>query len=218
MRYPALVDAARSLLRWAVRILGAIVLAKLVMSISIQLRPTPTPPIFSFLLTSAWRRRYRDPAVTLAPIGLRAGTRALELGPGVGAFTAEAARLVGDEGMLLCVDLQKGMLRPLQRLVRQAGLEHVSLQAADAAALPLADASIDLAFLIAVLPMLANRRRALAELRRVLKPGGVLAVSEELIEPEYVPAFITSRWCRRAGFTPLARSGNLWCYMLTFRS
>jgi ubiquinone/menaquinone biosynthesis C-methylase UbiE len=218
MPYPALVKITRSLLRWAVRILGAIVLAKLVMSIFIQLRPTPTPPIFRSLLTSRWRRHYRDPAVTLAPIGLRAGMRALELGPGVGAFTAEAARLVGEQGMLLCVDLQQGMLRPLQQLVRQAGLEHVSLQAADGAALPLTDASIDVAFLIAVLPMLANRRRALAELRRVLKPGAVLAVSEELIEPEYVPAFVIERWCRRAGFTPLARYANLWCYMLTFRS
>jgi ubiquinone/menaquinone biosynthesis C-methylase UbiE len=108
------------------------------------------------------------------------------------------------------------MLRPLQRLVRRAGLANTHLQAATATALPLADASIDLAFLIAVLPMLPNRCQALSELRRVLKPCGMLAVSEELIEPEYVPAFLTERWCRRAGFSLKGRRRNLWCYMLTF--
>jgi ubiquinone/menaquinone biosynthesis C-methylase UbiE len=202
----------RLFVRRAVNVAGALLLAKLLMSIAIQLRPTPTPPIFGFLLTGRLRRRYRDPATTLAPLGLRAGMRVLELGPGAGLFSAEAARQIGHTGLLLCLDLQKGMLRPLQRLVWRAGLANVCVQAADAAALPLADGSIDLAFLIAVLPMLPDRRRALAELRRALKPGGVLAVSEEWIEPEYVPAFVTAGWCRRAGFRVRACSRNRWYY------
>jgi ubiquinone/menaquinone biosynthesis C-methylase UbiE len=204
----------RRLFRLVLRGGVALLLAQLLVRIYIQLRPLPTPPFVSFLLTSSWRRRYRDPARTLAPLGLRAGIRVLELGPGVGVFTAEAARLVGRDGLLLCIDLQRGMLRPLLRLVRRAGLANVSVQAGDATALPLADGAIDLAYLIAVLPMLPDKRRALAELRRVLKPGGVLAVSEELIEPEYVPIGVTTRWCRRAGFIPRARYGNVWCYML----
>ena len=206
----------RSLLRWGVRAAIALLLVQLIVRIYIQLRPIPTPPRASFLLTSGWRRRYRDPARTLAPLGMRPGMRVLELGPGVGVFTGEAARLIGPEGLLLCVDLQMGMLRPLQRLVRRAGLANVCVQAGDAAALPLANSSIDLAYLIAVLPMLPDKRRALAELRRVLKPGAILAISEELPEPEYVPLNVIVRWCRRAGFIPYARHGSAWCYMLIF--
>lgn len=206
----------RTAFRWAIRTIGALLLAKLAMSIYLQLRPMPTPPAVSFLLNSSWRRRYRDPARALAPLGLRSGMRVLELGPGVGVFTAEAARQLGADGLLLCVDLQIGMLRPLQRLVRRAGLANVSVQAGDAAALPLADASVDLAYLIAVLPMLPDKQRALAELRRVLKPGGILAVSEEFPEPEYVPMSVTAYWCRRAGFTLRARHGSFWCYTLVF--
>jgi ubiquinone/menaquinone biosynthesis C-methylase UbiE len=207
----------RSLLRWGIRAVGAFLLAQVAVRAYLQLHPIPTPPAASFLLTGGWRRRYRDPARTLAPLGMRPGMRVLELGPGVGVFTAEAARLVGRSGLLLCVDLQPGMLRPLQRLVRRSRLANVQLQAGDAVALPLADASIDLAYLIAVLPMLPDKQRALGELRRVLKPGGVLAISEELVEPEYVPMGVIVRWCRRAGFLPFARYGNLWCYMLIFR-
>jgi ubiquinone/menaquinone biosynthesis C-methylase UbiE len=144
--------------------------------------------------------------------------RVLELGAGAGLFTVAAARLIDETGLLFSIDLQPAMLRPLQRLARAAGVANVHIQAADAAALPLADASVDLAYLIAVLPMLADKPGALAELRRVLKPRGLLAISEELPEPEYVPAAVTAWWCRRAGFELRERHGNLWCYTLIFRA
>ena len=69
--------------------------------------------------------------------------------------------------------------------------------AATAERLPLVDSSFDLVLAFAVLPMVRQKSEALLELRRVLKPGGLLAVSEEIIEPEYVPAMLTKRWCRR---------------------
>ena len=66
-----------------------------------------------------------------------------------------------------------------------------------------ADATFDYLICHHVLEHVPDDAQGMRECFRVLKPGGVLAVSEELIEPEYVPAFITSRWCRRAGFTPV---------------
>jgi ubiquinone/menaquinone biosynthesis C-methylase UbiE len=200
------------------KIASLALLAKAAASVAIQIWPTPTPPAVGFVLNSRLRRRYRAPAATLRRIGLRPGMRALELGPGVGLFTAEAARLLGDGGLLLALDLQMGMLRPLSRLAREAGLANTALGAAEAGWLPLPDASIDLAFLFAVLPMLPDKRRALAELRRVLRPGGILAVGEDLVEPEYVPAWLIRRWCRRAGFVPVASFGNGWCYTVMFES
>src|SRR5215213_4159564 len=129
----------RLLLRWGVRGAVLLALAQIVVRIYVQLHRIPTPPCVSFLLTSGWRRRYRDPARTLAPLGIRPGMRVLELGPGVGVFSGEASRLIGPEGLLLCIDLQMGMLRPLQQLVRRAGLANVCVQAGDARSLPLAD-------------------------------------------------------------------------------
>ncbi|HEU5015866.1 MAG TPA: methyltransferase domain-containing protein [Roseiflexaceae bacterium] len=202
--------------RWLVW-LGGLLGAKVLLSLAIQLWPVPTPPWARRLLHSRWRRCYRDPAQTLQLLPIQPGMRVLELGTGSGLFTAEAARMVGAHGQLLSVDLQPAMLRPVQQQFQQAGLQNVLLSAATAEHLPLPDNSVDLVFAIAVLPMIRDKPQALREARRVLSPAGVLAVSEELIEPEYVPAFVTRRWCRRAGFTLTACTRTRWWYMLHFR-
>src|SRR5215208_6919263 len=175
--------------------------AKMLLSLAIQLWPIPTPPWARWLLHTRWRRYYRAPRRTLELLGIQPGMQVLELGPGSGLFTLEAARLVGDQGRLVCVDLQMAMLRPLKHDIQVVGLKNVFLQAATAERLPIRDSHFDLVLAIAVLPMVPHKHQALQELRRVLKPGGLLAVSEELVEPEYVPALLTRRWCRRAGFT-----------------
>jgi len=191
--------------------------AKLLLSLAIQLWPIPTPPWARWLLHTRWRRHYRAPKRTLELLGIQPGMQVLELGPGSGLFTLVAARLVGDQGRLVCVDLQMAMLRPLKQDIRVARLHHVFLQAATAEQLPLGDSSFDLVLAIAVLPMVPRKHQALLELRRVLKPSGLLAVSEELVEPEYVPALLTRRWSRRAGFTLVGHIRTPWWYMLLFR-
>jgi ubiquinone/menaquinone biosynthesis C-methylase UbiE len=204
-------------IRWLTRIGGALLGAKALLSLAIQLWPTPSPTWARPLLHSRWRRRYRDPAGTLRLLRIEPGMRVLELGPGSGLFTAEAARLVETHGQLIGVDLQLGMLRPLRRQVQAAGLRNILLTAATAEHIPLVDGSVDLIFAIAVLPMIRDKQQTLRELGRLLRPDGILAISEELIEPEYVPAIVTRRWCERAGFTLLTHRRTPWWYLLLFR-
>ena len=198
--------------------LGAgLLCAKLLLGLAIQLWPIPTPPWARWLLHTRWRHHYRAPRRTLELIGLQPGMQVLELGPGSGLFTLEAARMLAGQGRLVCVDLQMAMLRPLKQDIRVAGLKQVFLQAATAERLPIRDSSFDLVLAIAVLPMVPHKYQALQELRRVLKPGGLLVVSEEILEPEYVPAMLTRHWCRRAGFTLESQIRTGWWYMLFFR-
>jgi ubiquinone/menaquinone biosynthesis C-methylase UbiE len=207
----------RRLIGWLGWFGAGLLCAKLLLSLAIQLWPIPTPPWARWLLHSRWRRHYRAPKRTLALLDIQPGMQVLELGPGSGLFTLEAARLVGDQGRLACVDLQMAMLRPLKQDIRAAGLKNVFLQAATAEHLPLGDSSFDLVLAIAVLPMVPRKHQALLELGRVLKPSGLLAVSEEILEPEYVPALLTRRWCRRAGFMLESQIRTGWWYMLLFR-
>jgi len=205
------------LIAWVGWLIAGVIGAKLLLSVAIQLWPIPTPPWARGLLHSRWRRAYRAPTRTLALLDIQPGMRVLELGPGSGLFTIEAAQLAGDHGHLVGVDLEMAMLRPLQQVIHAADVTNVFLQAATAERLPLRDECFDIVLAVAVLPMVPDKHQALRELRRVLKPGGLLAVSEELVEPEYVPALVTRHWCQRAGFTLAAQILTAWWYMVLFR-
>jgi ubiquinone/menaquinone biosynthesis C-methylase UbiE len=175
----------------------------------------PCPAAFSWLVDLPVRRRYMRPV--LDRVGIRPGERVLELGPGPGIFTVEAARRVGPEGRLIAVDIQPEMIAQVEKRIQDAGLTNVETHVADAYHLPLEDASVDRAFLVTVLPEIPDQARALAELRRVIKPGGLLSITEEFADPDYPFAFETIRRVEAAGFKLDQRFGNFWVYTLNFR-
>jgi SAM-dependent methyltransferase len=103
--------------------------------------------------------------------------RALEIGAGTGYFTLNLMQ----EGVIasgVCTDVSPGMLEALRANAERLGLE-VDTVAADAAALPFADAGFDLVLGHAVLHHLPELERAFAEFMRVLRPGGVLLFAGE---------------------------------------
>jgi ubiquinone/menaquinone biosynthesis C-methylase UbiE len=153
----------------------------------------------------------------LERVGIGPGERVLELGPGPGAFTGQAAGRVGPDGQLLALDIQPKMMAQVTRRVREAGLGNVMACVADAHHLPLSDASLDRAFLVTVLPEIPDPDLALAELRRVLGPGGVLSITEEFLDPDFLFAFETIRHAKGAGFRVDRRFGNMWRYTINFR-
>jgi ubiquinone/menaquinone biosynthesis C-methylase UbiE len=150
-------------------------------------------------------------------VGIRPGERVLELGPGPGAFTVEAARRTGPQGRLIAVDIQPRMIAHVETRARQAGLTNVETHVASAHSLPLPATSVDRAFLITVLGEIPDPNRALAELHRVLAPDGVLSVGEAFPDPDYPFASETIRRVEAAGFRLAERHGNFWEYTLNFR-
>jgi ubiquinone/menaquinone biosynthesis C-methylase UbiE len=171
------------------------------------------PHQFAALLDHALRLKYRRPAEELGRYGCGAGLSVLDLGCGAGLYTVEMARLVGDQGAVHAVDLQQPMIERTQRRIGAAGLSTpVYYHWTGAYELSLPDASIDLVVMVATLPQIPNRLLALAELARVLKPGGRLAVSEEMPDPAYVPPPVTRRWVEDAGFHFGGQSGTWFCY------
>jgi len=175
---------------------------------------TPCPSSFAWLVNNPIRRRYMRPL--LDRVGIRPGERVLELGPGPGTFTVDAARCVGPEGRIIAVDIQPEMIAQVDRRVREAGLTNVETHVAGAHALPLDDASVDRAFLVTVLPEIPDQGQALAELHRVLKPGGVLSITEEFMDPHYPFLSETVRRVEAAGFRLERRMGNWWIYTANF--
>jgi SAM-dependent methyltransferase len=175
----------------------------------------PCPASLSWLVDDAIRRRYMRPV--LARIGIRPGERVLELGPGPGAFTVGAAECAGPTGRLIAVDIQPQMIAQVEARVREAGLTNVETHVSSAYNLPVEDGTVDRAFLITVLPEIPDPARALAELHRVLRPGGVLSITEEFYDPDYLFASETVRLAEAGGFRLEKRFGNFLVYTLTFR-
>lgn len=98
---------------------------------------------------------------------------ALDVGSGPGNVTASLARAAGPEGLGLGVDISEPMLA---RAVRNEAGPQVGFIKADAQRLPLRDNTIDVAVSTAVLQLVPDPAAALAEIARVLRPGGRLAV------------------------------------------
>jgi SAM-dependent methyltransferase len=162
----------------------------------------PMPHTMRWILHTPVRRFIHPVRPMLDLFGVRPGATVLELGPGNGYFSIDAARLLGAGGRLVCLDIQRPMLTDLRGRLAVAGVTNAHPVLGDAHRLPLADASIDVAFLVTVLGEIPDRPRGLAELRRVLKPGGTLSITEHLTDSDYQFEGSVRDVCRASGFEP----------------
>lgn len=181
----------------------------------VWMQPRPMPHQQAALLDHPLRMRYRDPSALLGRLGIFEGMSVADLGCGTGLFTQEMAARVGNAGKVHAVDIQAQMLEQAQARLKVAGFgQRVRFYHSGLHTLPLADASLDVALMAAVLGELPARLLALDEIRRVLKPGARLAVSEELLDPAYVPPHLVRRWGELAGFRYGGLLGNAFCYTM----
>jgi SAM-dependent methyltransferase len=110
--------------------------------------------------------------------GLRPGMRVADFGCGVGATTRLLADMVGDQGCVTGIDLHEPQLVQAGNLCTQSGLTNVSLWEADACDTGLPDHIFDLVYCRFLLIHLPDPAACLREMRRVLKPGGVIFVED----------------------------------------
>ncbi len=182
-----------------------------------MVHPRPCPWQVAGILENPLRHRFMSPQKTMDRIGLSEGMTVLELGPGPGFLTAEAARRVGSSGKLYSLDIQIQMLDKVKRKLRRNGVDSAGLILGDATTLPFQDNSLDLAFLVYVLGEIPDGDTALRELNHVLKPGGVLSIAEVLFDPDYTTKASLIKRGRQAGFEPFEHKGNFLHYTVNLR-
>ncbi|ALV08338.1 bifunctional demethylmenaquinone methyltransferase/2-methoxy-6-polyprenyl-1,4-benzoquinol methylase UbiE [Roseateles depolymerans] len=127
--------------------------------------------LMSMGLHRAWK------AYTVAVANLKAGDKVLDIAGGTGDLARAFARKVGERGMVVHTDINEAMLRTGRERLLDEGLV-LPTNLCDAEALPYKDNSFDLVSVAFGLRNMTHKDLALAEMCRVLRPGGRLLVLE----------------------------------------
>ena len=133
-----------------------------------------------YLLACPIRRIRQDPGKLLGPY-IRPGMTVLEPGPGMGFFTLELARLVGESGSVVAVDIQPKMVESLRKRAAKRGLLgrlHTRLATAETMGLDDVAGKVDFVLAFAVVHEMPSPEWFFQQVAAVMKPGAGLLFAE----------------------------------------
>ena len=124
----------------------------------------------------------------IAVADLHEGERVLDLGSGGGIDVLLSARRVGPSGFAYGVDMTDDMLTLARANAAKAGAANVEFLKGEIEALPLPDASVDVVISNCVINLSTDKPAVLAEMFRVLVPGGRIGITDVVAEDHLTPA------------------------------
>ena len=142
----------------------------------------------------------------------------LDIGCGPGRLSIPVAERVGDQGEVVALDLQPGMLQRARDKARRAGLANIrfSQREVGTGEHKLECDHFDRALLVTVLGEIPNREAALSEVFEALKPGGILSITEVIFDPHFQWHSTVARFAENVGFRERAIFGNRIAYTVHF--
>ena len=176
----------------------------------------PMPELLANLIDNPLRRRIQPPGEMPMRHGIDPGMTVLEVGPGNGRYTIETAWRVGMAGKVITVDIEPKMIERVRQRAEAEGVTNLEARVANVYELPFEDGAFDAIYMITVIGEIPEPERAMREFYRVLAPGGTLAFSEVLMDPDYPRARTLIRKARQADFRLKYKTGNYFSYTLVF--
>jgi ubiquinone/menaquinone biosynthesis C-methylase UbiE len=134
--------------------------------------------LMALIMESRFRYKFFGPEKILEGAGICPGMKVLEVGCGTGFFTIPAAKMIGNGGSLIAMDMLPASVETVTEKVRQANLSDVArVVKGDALDTKLEKESLDEVIIFGVIPApMLPMDKLLEEMHRVLRPGGIMAV------------------------------------------
>ncbi len=176
----------------------------------------PMPEFLANLTDNPLRRRIQPPEKMPIRHGIIPGMTVLEVGPGNGRYSIETARRVGVRGRIITIDIEPKMIERVQQRARVEGITNLEARVANVYDLPFEDGMFDVVYMITVIGEIPQPEKAMHEFHRVLKPTGLLAFSEVLMDPDYPRAKSLLQKADRTGFRLKKKLGNFFSYTIIF--
>lgn len=138
------------------------------------------------------RRNAGTSAAYLLP-HLEPGMRVLDFGCGPGTISVGLAKAV-EPGELFGIDMEASQIEIARAAAEAGGHRNAVFQTADVTDLPFEDDSFDVAHCHAVLMHAPDTMAVLAEVRRVLKPGGIISSREMFVDSSFLEPSLRDGW------------------------
>ena len=177
----------------------------------------PIPAFATRLIDNPFRRRLiQKPELIAERMQLKPGMTVVEIGPGKGSYTKVVAEKVQPNGKVFAIDIQESIINRLKKKIKKENIQNIIPKIDDAHNLSFEDESVDRIFAIACLPEIPDPISVLKEFKRILKPDGIISLSELFPDPDYPLRRTEKRWAKEAGLDFYEGFGNWFVYQLNF--
>lgn len=178
----------------------------------------PVPAFMTRLIDNPVRRKLLQKPETVAKrMKLKPGMTVIEIGPGKGNYTKAIAKNILPEGKVYAIDIQESIINRLKKKIEKESITNIIPKIDDTYNLSFEGETIDRVLMIACLPEIPDPIRVLKEIKRVLKPNGLISLSEMLPDPDYPRRKTEKKWAKEAGFELDEQFGNWFIYQLNFK-
>lgn len=170
-----------------------------------------------YFIDNPLRRLLHNPEKILGPY-LKPGMTMVDVGCGMGIFSIAAARMVGDQGLVIAVDLQQQMLDVLKKRAAKAGVaDRIQLHRCESTRLGVAGPA-DFVLAFAMVHEVPDRKRLMEEIHALLRPGARFLMAEPRIHVSAGFFQESVALAERAGLYPEAEPSIRRCRAVLFRA
>ena len=141
------------------------------------------PYQFAFTLLIPIRNIFLSPKMLIKRLELKDNYKVMELGPGPGYFSLKVATVLA-HGKLVLADIQPKMLDYAKKRINKKGLTNVEYYLCDGETFYFDDNTFDIIYMVTVIGEVEKKDEYFAEFHRILKPAGILSMSEQAGDPD----------------------------------